>query len=223
MVDGGAVCRTAFDWGNKKRLCPKHGTKACCFCDTTQIDVKTSTRLRVPSYASRWITGGSPSASTWFPVQAALRSPFTDRFVPHFHRQGLSETPQMPGTSLRHRFELFHCCGHYTRGRPVCQAPISKCEYPFGYGPETGDGFAGRSRPARVIRNAARGAAGRPCGRGVLGRSVRRPLHDITPFPDDSLFITVPKLDKRASLPLREAGPLVLVIGVLRIPIMTRY
>ena len=26
---------------------------------------------------ARWITGGAPSASTWFPVQAALERPFT--------------------------------------------------------------------------------------------------------------------------------------------------
>ena len=39
-------------------------------CDTTQIDVYTSARLRVPSYAPRWITGGNPSAST----EASARS-----------------------------------------------------------------------------------------------------------------------------------------------------
>ena len=34
--------------------------KSHCFCDTTQIDACAPTRLRVPSYASRWITGGIP-------------------------------------------------------------------------------------------------------------------------------------------------------------------
>ena len=56
---------------------------------------------------ARWITGGSPSASTWSPVQAALESPFARP------RPALIPPPKallrfaLPATILSHRFD---CC-----------------------------------------------------------------------------------------------------------------
>jgi len=62
-MEGPSATRPSFR--NKKRLCPLWD-KSVCSCDTTQIDTPRgmSARLRVPSYAPRWITGGCPSAST---------------------------------------------------------------------------------------------------------------------------------------------------------------
>ena len=70
---------------------------------------KTPARLRAPSYAPRWITGGIPVgpylASA---VRSALRSPFASRPPPRSHRPGLSLCLSAPVTSLRHRFEALH-------------------------------------------------------------------------------------------------------------------
>ena len=58
----------------KRPLSHTHGTKAVHFCDTTQIDViKTSARLRIPSYAPRWITGGIPVGL--YSVALSIRPP----------------------------------------------------------------------------------------------------------------------------------------------------
>ena len=136
-VDGGAVSRhcrcaattaraacgclyTAFFWRNKKRLCPTYGTKACCFCDTTQIGVKnahslTRTIIRVPMD-----NGWEPVGTYWgiTPVQAALGSPFAGCPASHFHRQGLSEALRLPGTSLRHRFTRYFLVAVIIRSPP---------------------------------------------------------------------------------------------------------
>ena len=75
-------------------------------CDTTQIDALRPLASRAITRA-RWITGGSPSASTWLPVQAALESPFTRP------RPVLIPPPRTlfgfaaPATTLSHRFV---CC-----------------------------------------------------------------------------------------------------------------
>ena len=49
---------------NKKISPHPQWDKSCYSCDTTQINACAFTRLCVPSYASRLITGGLPSAYT---------------------------------------------------------------------------------------------------------------------------------------------------------------
>ena len=44
----------------QKSLCPNHGTKAIASAIPPKLTYRTSARLRVPSYAPRWITGGIP-------------------------------------------------------------------------------------------------------------------------------------------------------------------
>ena len=71
--------------------------------------LKTPARLRAPSYAPRWITGGIPvGLYLAFAVRSALRSPFTSRPLPRSHHPGLSLCLSAPVTSLRHRFEALH-------------------------------------------------------------------------------------------------------------------
>ena len=87
------------------------GQKSSNFCDTTQIDVslKTPARLRAPSYAPRWITGGIPVGPYLaLAVRSALRSPFASRPPPRSHHPGLSLGFPALVTSLRHRFEALH-------------------------------------------------------------------------------------------------------------------
>ena len=86
---------TARQGKQKTPLSHTHGTKACCFCDTTQIGAPlgNARSLHVPSYVSRWITGGIPSAPTgnlFSTFKAALRSPFTDGVTLPFHHRELS-------------------------------------------------------------------------------------------------------------------------------------
>ena len=50
--------------GIKKSALIPQWDKSCYSCDTTQINACAFTRLCVPSYASRLITGGLPSAYT---------------------------------------------------------------------------------------------------------------------------------------------------------------
>ena len=50
--------------GIKKSALVLQWDKSCYSCDTTQINACAFTRLCVPSYASRLITGGLPSAYT---------------------------------------------------------------------------------------------------------------------------------------------------------------
>ena len=91
----------------KKPLPHTHGTKAVHFCDTTQIDVKTPARLRIPSYAPRWITGGIPvglySVALSIRPPKSIRQPSAAPITPSGTLCGLSA----PVTSLHHRFELF--------------------------------------------------------------------------------------------------------------------
>ena len=60
-VDGG-LCQGLFK--SKKNQPSSQWDKSCYSCDTTQINACAFTRLCVPSYASRLITGGLPSAYT---------------------------------------------------------------------------------------------------------------------------------------------------------------
>ena len=72
---------------------------------------KTPARLRAPSYAPRWITGGIPvGLYLAFAVRSALRSPFTARLRPRSHSPGLALHPLMAATSLRHRCQVLLCC-----------------------------------------------------------------------------------------------------------------
>lgn len=86
--------RTGGGKGKQKSLCPTHGTKAAASAIPPKLTFKTSARLRVPSYAPRWITGGIPVGPYLaYAVRSALRSPFAGRSPPHFHHRGLSEGP----------------------------------------------------------------------------------------------------------------------------------
>ena len=83
-------------------------------CDTTQIDACASARLCVPSYASRWITGGFPSAPTCihpdgFRPPSKVHSPYA---VPlHSHRRQLSDARFCKGTPLSQRFHWYFVVG----------------------------------------------------------------------------------------------------------------
>ena len=63
--------------GIKKQPLIPHMGQELYSCDTTQIGVKKHPLASRAITRARWITGGYPSADTEFPVQAALRSPFT--------------------------------------------------------------------------------------------------------------------------------------------------
>ena len=83
-------------------------------CDTTQIDACASARYCVPSYASRWITGGHPSAPTCirpdgFRPPSKVHSPYA---VPlHSHRRQLSDARFCKGTPLSQRFRWYFVVG----------------------------------------------------------------------------------------------------------------
>ena len=83
-------------------------------CDTTQIDACASARFCVPSYASRWITGGHPSAPTCirpdvFRPPSKVHSPYA---VPlHSHRRQLSDARFCKGTPLSQRFRWYFVVG----------------------------------------------------------------------------------------------------------------
>ena len=83
-------------------------------CDTTQIDACASARCCVPSYASRWITGGHPSAPTCirpdaFRPPSKVHSPYA---VPlHSHRRQLSDARFCKGTPLSQRFRWYFVVG----------------------------------------------------------------------------------------------------------------
>ena len=93
----------------KKTFIPIDGTKAVASAIPPKLTFQTSARLRAPSYAPRWITGGIPVGSYLASaVWSALRSPFAGRLPPRSHRPGLSLRLSAPATSLRHRFEALH-------------------------------------------------------------------------------------------------------------------
>ena len=83
-------------------------------CDTTQIGAYASARFCVPSYASRWITGGHPSAPTCirpdgFRPPSKVHSPYA---VPlHSHRRQLSDARFCKGTPLSQRFHWYFVVG----------------------------------------------------------------------------------------------------------------
>ena len=95
----------------KTALIPSLGQKLPYFCDTTQIGAWGARSLHIPSYVSRWVTGGNPVGIYWGrrPVQAALESPFGRSRRPRFHRPGLALHWVLLLTSLSHRFVLFLC------------------------------------------------------------------------------------------------------------------
>ncbi len=73
-------------------------------CGTTQIDDKRPLASRT-TMRTLWITGRDPVGSYLADaVQAALRSPFLTRHVPHLHHQRLSVTGVWGSTTLPHRF-----------------------------------------------------------------------------------------------------------------------
>ena len=106
VADGGADAGGRI-WSIKKQpLIPSMGQELHS-CDTTQIDACASARFCVPSYASRWITGGHPSAPTCirpdvFRPPSKVHSPYA---VPlHSHRRQLSDARFCKGTLLSQRF-----------------------------------------------------------------------------------------------------------------------
>ncbi len=91
MADDPNVAGIRGGKANKKAFAP-HGTKAAASAIPPKLTLKTSTRLRVPSYAPRWITGGKPVGLYLAKaVRSALRSPFASRSPPRSHHRGLSE------------------------------------------------------------------------------------------------------------------------------------
>ena len=124
-------------------------------CDTTQIDACASARYCVPSYASRWITGGHPSAPTYirpdaFRPPSKVHSPYADPL--HSHRRQLSDARFCKGTPLSQRFRWYFVVGaiiaalqrevnrQFKRkkrgGRPIifCMDPLPPARKPDGHG-----------------------------------------------------------------------------------------
>ena len=143
-------------------------------CDTTQIDACASARYCVPSYASRWITGGHPSAPTYirpdaFRPPSKVHSPYADPL--HSHRRQLSDARFCKGTPLSQRFRWYFVVGaiiaapqrevnrQFKRkkrgGRPIifCMDPLPPARKPDGPGiPQGGSSV----RPNRGSFHASR-------------------------------------------------------------------
>ena len=128
MADEPLPCQGRGGKGKQKSPCPTHGTKAIASAIPPKLTLKTSTRLRVPSYAPRWITGGKPVGLylAFSAVRSALRSPFASRSPPRSHHRGLSEgLPRrvlLSVTGLRCLLVVLY----YTHPVPVCQPLFEK-------------------------------------------------------------------------------------------------
>ena len=111
----------------KKTLLPHCWDKSVS--NTSAIPPKltfcTSTRF-THHHACPWITGGIPSASTWSPVQAALRSPFTHCFTLRSTLRQLSKDPRLCATSLPHWFAAYFVVVVIIGSRPGLSTPIRK-------------------------------------------------------------------------------------------------
>ena len=113
VADGGADAGGRM-WSIKKQPLVPHMGQELHSCDTTQIDACASARYCVPSYASRWITGGHPSAPTCirpdgFRPPSKVHSPHA---VPlHSHRRQLSDARFCKGTPLSQRFRWYFVVG----------------------------------------------------------------------------------------------------------------
>lgn len=117
--------RLLFIWSNKKTAPHPTWDKSC----TPAIPPKlTFWKRPLASRAitrARWITGGSPSASTWiapFKPPSKVHSP--GRAPPRFHHPGLSAKVCSAGYySFSQVCLLFGCCGYYSGSLSTCQPP----------------------------------------------------------------------------------------------------
>ena len=94
--------------GIKKQPLIPHMGQELYSCDTTQIGVVKHPLASRAITRARWITGGYPSADTEFPVQAALRSPFT---------RPLPVPLTLSGTRCR-----FALVGYYSSSKVCCDS-----------------------------------------------------------------------------------------------------
>ena len=107
---------TAFFQSIKKQPSSQPWDKSRYSCDTTQIDTDVSARLCVPSYASRWITGGTPSAST----KASARSSRPQKAIHSVPSAALTPPAALWTTVLPELLffviglQQFCCWGHYS-------------------------------------------------------------------------------------------------------------
>ena len=98
-------------------------------CDTTQIDVKKRPLASCAITHARWITGGGPSASTKFPVQAALGSPFKQPRPALIPPSRALCWFAVLSTPLPHRFNWLNCCSYYSTLSPSVK-PLRKNSFP---------------------------------------------------------------------------------------------
>ena len=94
--------------GIKKQPLIPHMGQELHSCDTTQIGVKKHPLASRAITRARWITGGYPSADTEFPVQAALRSPFTRPLPAPLTLSGTRCRFALSATTLPQRFAVIH-------------------------------------------------------------------------------------------------------------------
>ena len=106
--DGGAAANGLCRSIKKQPLIPSMGQELHS-CDTTQIDVLQRPLASRAITRARWITGGSPSASTWAPI-----------LVPRSSRPRKSIRPAAPRPDLTTRDSLWVCRTGYSSFSKVC-------------------------------------------------------------------------------------------------------
>lgn len=103
---------TRFGHGQNKKPLPLHGTKAVASAIPPKLTFQTSTRLRVPSYAPRWITGG-------IPVGPYSVSPFGPPSEVH------SPAAPRPASTIRDSLKVCHA-GYFSPSQ-VCRVLLLWC------------------------------------------------------------------------------------------------
>lgn len=115
--DGGAAANGLCRSIKKQPLIPSMGQELHS-CDTTQIDVLQRPLASRAITRARWITGGSPSASTWA-SNLVLRS----------SRPRKSIRPAAPRPDLTTRDSLWVCRTGYSSFSKVCASLTCWCHY----------------------------------------------------------------------------------------------
>ena len=115
--DGGAAANGLCRSIKKQPLIPSMGQELHS-CDTTQIDVLQRPLASRAITRARWITGGSPSASTW-----------ASNLVPRSSRPRKSIRPAAPRPDLTTRDSLWVCRTGYSSFSKVCASLTCRCHY----------------------------------------------------------------------------------------------
>lgn len=115
--DGGTAANGLCRSIKKQPLIPSMGQELHS-CDTTQIDVLQRPLASRAITRARWITGGSPSASTWASI-----------LVPRSSRPRKSIRPAAPRPDLTTRDSLSVCRTGYSSFSKVCTSLTCWCHY----------------------------------------------------------------------------------------------